>query len=139
MGKGLYSPHAWLLLAVPLLSGYRCYIYRLFRAKGLPFQLVEFDGRSDYGPFISQDVFIPGVWYDFSLSPPLLPPPLLLLSSPSSPVHPLPSPFFSCLVYGLVLHLCWLCRHKQLPYKLGAFTGRSDYGPFIAADVDIPG
>ena len=91
---------------MPLLSGYRCYIYHLFRAKGLPFQLVEFDGRSDYGPFISQDVFIPGVWYDVSLSPPLLPPPLLLLSSPSPPLSilsPLPSPALSmgwCFICG---------------------------------------
>ena len=93
MGKGLYSPHAWLLLAVPLLSGYRCYIYRLFRAKGLPFQLVEFDGRSDYGPFMSQDGMM---FLCLPLSSPLLssfsPPPssppslLPLLSCPPSPL-----------------------------------------------------
>lgn len=43
----------------------------LFRAKGLSFHLVEFDGRSDYGPFITQEVFIPGVWVDAPLSFPL--------------------------------------------------------------------
>ena len=106
MGKGLYSPHAWLLLAVPLLSGYRCYIYRLFRAKGLPFQLVEFDGRSDYGPFISQDVFIPGVWYDFSLSP-LLSSPLLSSFSPPPPPLSILSPLPSSP--ALSMGWCFIC------------------------------
>ena len=32
-----------------------------------------------------------------------------------------------------------LNRSKDLNYSLTGFNGRSDYGPFIAEGVDIPG
>lgn len=36
-------------------------------------------------------------------------------------------------------HCVWLYRSEGLSYKLAPFTGRSDYGPFIAEGTDIPG
>ena len=30
-------------------------------------------------------------------------------------------------------------RENNLPYEIWPFSGRSDYGPFIASDVNIPG
>ena len=39
---------------------------------------------------------------------------------------------------GRFYHIC-LHRSEGLSYVLAPFTGRSDYGPFIAEGTDIPG
>ena len=36
-------------------------------------------------------------------------------------------------------HCVWLYRSEGLSYTLAPFTGRSDYGPFIAEGTNIPG
>ncbi len=40
---------------------------------------------------------------------------------------------------GEILLYLHVCRSQSLLYVLAPFTGRSDYGPFIAEGTDIPG